>query len=259
MPYCPNCGQKLPDGARYCDGCGEALIHLDKAEAQKSLLEHMHGAARLTLNNPVIFIPEALGGAFGMTMGRAFTALGEFFDLESLYEYIYPQLSTAAYTVQDVQDYPLGFWMFGLSSLLLLLAYSAVSGLFTFATVHMVWTGIKTGSVSMGGSARYVLGRFWVLLLAVVLGDILSLTLVLAPAVFFMYAAMVVDGAGVRDGLSKAFAVTMKRLGASIAIVVVYVALQLAFGYIPYIGSILFAVPATIMLTTVIDLYAASK
>lgn len=259
MPYCPNCGQKVSEGTRYCDGCGEALIHLDKTEAQKSLLEHMRGAARLTLANPVVFIPEALGGAFSMTMGWAFALLGDFFDLESLYEYIYPQLSTAVYTVQDVQDYPPGFWMFGLSSLLLVLAYAAVSGLFTFVAIHMVWTGVKTGVVSLGGSARYVLGRFWVLLIAVVLGNILSITLFLAPAVFFMYAAMVVDGVGVRDGLSKAFTVTMKRLGASVAIVVIYVVLQLAFGYIPYVGGILFAVPATIMLTTVIDLYAASK
>lgn len=259
MPYCPNCGQKVDEGTRYCDGCGEALMPLEKEEAQRSLLEHMRRAARLTLTNPAVFIPKVLGGAFDMTMGWSFTALGGFFDLESLHKYMYPQLSTAACTVQYVEDYPPEFWMFGLSSLLLLLAYAAVSGLFAFAAIHLVWTGIKTGSVSLGGSARYVLTRFWVLLPAVVVGNIASITLVLAPAVFFMYSAMVVDGAGIRDGLSKAFAVSMKRLSASAAIIVIYVALQLSFGYIPYVGSVLFAVPATILLTTVIDLYTTYK
>jgi uncharacterized protein len=259
MPYCPHCGQQLLEGARYCDKCGEALLHLDKAVAQRSLLQHLAGAACFTASNPTVLVPEALAGALKLTMGWTIMLLGTLFDVESLYDYIYPQLSTVAYTIQDTPDIPPGFWLFGLSIILMLIAYTALSGVFTFTAVHMVWTGVKTGHVSLGGSARYVLGRFWGLILAVVLGNLLCLTVVLVPAVLFMYAAMVVDDTGIREGLSKGFTVTMKRLAASTAIVIIYLGLQLSFDLIPHVGEILFSVPATIITVAIINVYATTK
>ncbi len=37
MPYCHNCGQKLPDGARFCTQCGTAVAAASRREASPSV------------------------------------------------------------------------------------------------------------------------------------------------------------------------------------------------------------------------------
>jgi len=40
MPYCMNCGQKLPDGAKYCTSCGaEQSLALETEEKNNSFSE----------------------------------------------------------------------------------------------------------------------------------------------------------------------------------------------------------------------------
>lgn len=35
MPFCMNCGQQLPEGAKFCSGCGTAMGEVKPEETQR--------------------------------------------------------------------------------------------------------------------------------------------------------------------------------------------------------------------------------
>jgi hypothetical protein len=259
MPYCPHCGKEVPEDAKYCESCGEAIItNIPRAE-QKGLIEHIKSGIIFAVANPVIFIPEALAGLWGKVMVWVFTQVGSFFDLESWYNSYYPQLTTAAYQVQDYENLPPEVWQFALTILLLSIIWVTVSGLFTFTLVRTIWNIHKYENPDLVESFRYVGSRFGRLFLAAFIGNILTATIILIPAVLYMYAVMVVDETGIREGLSKGFSTSLKRLGASVVLIAAYFGLKLLFDYIPYAGDILFAVPGSIITVIFVDLYLSSK
>jgi hypothetical protein len=70
-----------------------------------------------------------------------------------------------------------------------------------------------------------------------------------------MYVIMVVDGVGIREGLSRGFGISIRRLGVSALIVVIYIGLSYVFDYLPMVGNVLFTVPSTIITASLVDLY----
>ncbi|MBN2336128.1 zinc ribbon domain-containing protein [Candidatus Bathyarchaeota archaeon] len=259
MPYCPHCGKEVSEGTKYCESCGEAIIGNLEQSQEKGLIEHLQTGVNFTFSHPVVFIPEALAGLWGIAIVRGFGVLADLFDLQSWYDQIYPQMVSVAYTVNDYPELPPGIWSFMLAALLLVIVWVSVSGMFTFASVHMIWSGYKNEKMGAVGSFRYVLGRFGKLFLAAFIGNLLALTFILIPAVIFMYAVMVVDGTGIRDGLSKGFSLSLKRIIPSIVLIVLYYVAKIACGYIPYVGDVVVAIPVTIVTVVFVDLYISSK
>ncbi len=259
MPYCPHCGREVPEDAKYCESCGEAIISNLEQSKEKELIEHIKTGIGFTFSHPMVFLPEALAGLWNTGMTWGFGAILDLFDMESWYDQYYPQMVTASNQVNEYMDIPPGFWSFMFVVLLLGIVWVSVSGMFTFASVHMIWSGYNREDMSAAGSFKYVLGRFGKLFLAALMGNLLAITIILIPAVLFMYAVMVVDGTGIRDGLSKGFSLSLKRIVPSIALIVLYYVAKMACGYIPYVGDMVFAVPATVVTVVFVDLYISSK
>ncbi len=168
------------------------------------------------------------------------------------------QVSTVS-IVQDYIDYPPEFWYFVLAVFVFLFLSAVLSGFFSFTAVHMIWSGYSGKEVNLRSSIRYCFRRFGRISLALVIGTLFSFTVILIPAVVLMYVIMIVDGVGVRDGLSRGFSLSLNRLGVSLLIVVFYLGLRLAFGYIPWIGDVLYAIPSTIITASLVDLYENTK
>ena len=61
-----------------------------------------------------------------------------------------------------------------------------------------------------------------------------ALTIILLPAVLFMYTIMVVDYSGIRDGLSKGFKLSVDNIGTSVGLVFFYVIAARAFQSNPF-------------------------
>jgi hypothetical protein len=69
----------------------------------------------------------------------------------------------------------------------------------------------------------------------------------------------VLDSTGIREGLSRGFSVSMKRLGATVALIILFYITRTLVGYVPYISDILISIPTTITTVILIDIYLSSK
>lgn len=259
MPYCPHCGKEVPENAKYCESCGEAIIINIPGTESKGLVEHIRSGIQFALANPVIFIPETLASLWGKASGWAFTQVGSFFDLESWYYDYYPQLTRTAYQVQDIETLPSEAFLFVLTIFLIGIIWVTVSGLFTFTLVKTIWNIHKYENPGLMDSFRYVRSRLGKLALAAFIGNILAVTVILIPAILYMYAVMVIDETDIREGLSKGFSTSLKRLGASVVLIIVYYGLKILLNFVPYVGDILFAVPGSIITVIFVDIYLSTK
>jgi hypothetical protein len=259
MPYCPHCGKEIPEETRYCEYCGEAIIeHIEESE-QRGLVEHIKSGIGFSAKNPIIFLPEALAGLWNIAMIWLIVKISEMYDFESWYNEFYPEYMSVAYPIQDYDVLPPEIGQFMLILFALLIIWFSVSGILTFASVHMIWGIKKYDEASIGGSIGYVFSRFGKLFLAALIGNILAFTMILIPAVYYMYAAMVIDSTGIREGLSRGFSVSMKRLGASVVLIILFYIARTLVDYVPYVSDILTAVPATITTVILMDIYLSSK
>ena len=82
---------------------------------------------------------------------------------------------------------------------------------------------------------------------AVLLGFLVSLTIILFPAVVLMYIGITIDGLGVTDALSRGTDLSSKRKRASALFIFLYLGLKYFFSLIPYVGNIMVAIPLTIV------------
>ncbi|TFH11965.1 zinc ribbon domain-containing protein [Candidatus Bathyarchaeota archaeon] len=259
MNHCPQCGDETSESAKYCPKCGYSLQEpVIDYESRTKYSENLSYAFTLLVSTPVIFIPEIAAAFLNYTMNWSIQFIGGFFDIESFAHLVDNPVSKVSY-VQDYSEYPPEFWVFGVTIIVLLFLYSLISGFFSFTAVHMIYSKYKDDDVSLVDSFRYCFKNFGRIFTALFIGTLFSLTVILIPAVVLMYVIMVVDGVGIRDGLSRGFSLSLKRLGVSILIVVIYLGLQYAFGYVPWVGDLLYAVPSTIITASLIDLYINSK
>ena len=62
MPFCPHCGELVIDNAVFCSHCGKDLKTALVTPQREGLVEHLKFAVNISVNNPVIFVPEIIGG-----------------------------------------------------------------------------------------------------------------------------------------------------------------------------------------------------
>ena len=252
MTQCPKCNENNPENSKFCVYCGHKIQ--EPTEKRTQYKENLQHAFTLLTSTPILFIPEILAALFEETLTYSFTLLGDIFNIENLRHLFENQVTTVSSNTQDYSEYPPEFWYFGAGVFVLLFLYAIVSGFFTVTAVHMIWSGINNEEVSLMSSVKYVFSRLGHVLFALLIGTVFSVTIILIPAVVLMYVIMVVDGTGIREGLSKGFSISLQRLGISVLIVVMYLGLSFAFDYIPVVGNVLFAIPSTIITASLVDL-----
>lgn len=73
MPYCPNCGAKNKDGARFCESCGAALVAAAPPSAPVSQAQSAAQPAAKSLGNAnTLIIVAAAIYAFTVPLGAMY-------------------------------------------------------------------------------------------------------------------------------------------------------------------------------------------
>ena len=83
--------------------------------------------------------------------------------------------------------------------------------------------------------------------------------MILLPAVFFMYAIMVVDFSGIRNGLSKGFKLSVDNIGTSVGLILLYFIAIWLVGLVPRMGALLNFLPSVVFELAALNLYLNSK
>lgn len=113
--------------------------------------------------------------------------------------------------------------------------------------------------LNLRGSVNYVLGRIGIFIVASIVGAIMSITIILIPAVILMFVVMVVDETGIGNSLSRAFSVLSRELGDVLLLLVVSIVGSFILGIIPFIGDLLATALRVIIGLAFIDLYYLYK
>lgn len=130
--------------------------------------------------------------------------------------------------------------------LVLLFALAGLIGLvvmfvMSFASIEMSRRAYLGEATSVSESVSYVLDRIGTIVVAAIVGGILSVTVVLIPVVILMFVVIVVEETGISDALSKSFEVAGERLGPVVILAVVAIVGGGILNLIPIIGSLILA------------------
>jgi hypothetical protein len=263
MPFCPFCQNEVIENVKYCSRCGQQLnlIENDALTKQKrrGLFNHTKYSLSFIKNNPIILIPEFITVVVSWGI---FRLLGEsflWFNFDDLFR-DYLGINTSPFiSVSYTNDISTLFWILPIVMMLVLITVTGISGLFTFLTFHMAWERTQGNNINFRDSVSYVKSRFGKFFLASIVASALALTIILLPAVLFMYTIMVVDYSGIRDGLSKGFKLSVDNIGTSVGLVFFYVIAIWLVGLVPIIGTFLRFLPTVVFELATLDLYLNSK
>ena len=114
-------------------------------------------------------------------------------------------------------------------------------------------------SLDLGQSIGYVFKRIIPFFIASIIGALLSITIVLIPAVSLAFVIMVIDETGIMDAFSKAFKVIFADLGDIIIVLIVSILGFFVIGYIPYISTLVYSILNVIIGLAFIDIYINYK
>jgi len=250
MVHCPKCGKEVSEDDVFCPNCGETLKKTEETVAPRTsaispgAMVHLNFAFNLSMKKPAIFVPAILGGIISLLIS----------GLTSLW--------FGAYSWQM-------WWLYGPNApgLMALVALSALLGfvgaiisyILFFASLDMSRDAYVDAPLDLGGSVRYVLGRIGTLILASIVGFIMTITIILIPVALLMFVIMVVDETGIGKSISRAFSVVGKTLGSVLIILVVAIVGSIIIGFIPIIGGLLTACLNVVIGLAFIDLYSNYK
>jgi len=263
MSFCPFCQNEVNENGKYCSRCGQQLNlnENDRSVEQKrrGLLNHTKYSLSFIKNNPIILIPEFTMGVVSWGIFRLLSESFIWFNLDDLFR-DYLGINTSPFiSVSYTNDISTLFWILPIVMMVVLFVVTGVSGLFTFLTFHMAWERTQDNKIDFRDSVSYVKSRFGKYFLASIVASALALTLILLPAVLFMYAIMVVDCSGIRDGLSKGFKLSVDNIGTSVGLVFFYFIAIWLVSLVPVIGTFLGFLPAVVFELAALDLYLNSQ
>jgi len=154
--------------------------------------------------------------------------------------------------------HPGGISLLLLNGMLSFLGF-VVSYILFFASLDMSRDAYLDAPLNLRGSVNYVLGRIVIFIVASIVGAIMSITIILIPAVILMFVVMVVDETGIGNSLSRAFSVLSRELGDVLVLLVVSIVGSFILGIIPFIGDILETALRVVIGLAFIDLYYLYK
>jgi hypothetical protein len=136
---------------------------------------------------------------------------------------------------------------------------SIISYILNFASIDMSRDAYLNQPLDLMASVNYVLKRIGILIIASIIGAIMSITIILIPVVIFMFTILVIDETGIGDSISKAFRVISSDLGDVIVILIVAIIGSIILGMVPFISSLLVAGLNVIIGLSFIDIYFQHK
>lgn len=193
-------------------------------------MSHLNLGVQLASTKPMVFVPALLGSLVS----------------------IFISILTFSF---DWQVW--GGWL-GVSLLFSLVGF-IVSYILYFASIDMSRDAYFNSPLNLMESINYVLRRVGTLIVASIVGAIMSITIILIPAALLMFVIMVVDESGIGDSLSKAFSVLTRELGDILILIIISILGSIVLGFIPYIGSLLQAGLRVVIGLAFIDLYYQYK
>lgn len=257
MPYCPKCGKQVSETDAFCLNCGERLKPVETAPVPpaaprigwtpsgapppvEGAIGHLNLALNLATSQPMIFVPALLGGIISDVLSFiSRQLLGPFAWLSW---WAYPQ-AFGAYMVYIL-----------LSGLISLIG-AIISYILFFASLDMSRDAYLKTPLNLSESMSYVVSRIGVFIVASIAGAILSLTIILIPAVILMFVIMIVDEAGIAASLSKAFNVLGRDLGDVLILIAIGIIGGLILAFIPFIGGLLATCLNVVIGLAFIDVY----
>ncbi|MCX6643499.1 MAG: zinc ribbon domain-containing protein [Candidatus Bathyarchaeota archaeon] len=237
--YCPKCGIAVEEGLSFCPQCGNSLKQIDSEpeiqkigvsdnvvhEQSRGAVEHLTIGYNVALSNPMVFVPTLLSGIIGV-----------------LVSYILTTLSVTGILFTVLQ----------LSSMI-------ISFILGFASTDMSRDAYYKQPLDISSSINYVIGRIVPFILASIFGALLSITVVLIPAVMLTFVIMVIDETGIMDAFSKAFNVLKVDLMDIIIVLIVSIVGSVIIGYVPFVSTLLSSVFNVIIGLAFIDIYINYK
>ena len=237
--FCPKCGAELGEATMFCPQCGNKIGEQiasqppnttppqtplsTPVESKRSAVEHLTVGYSIAFGNPMVFLPAVLSGIIGLLVGTTQGILG-----------------TSGFVIIQL-----------LSAL--------VSFILGFASTDMSRDAYNKQPLDLGQSIGYVIKRFIPFLIAAIIGALLSVTIVLIPAVTLAFVIMVIDETGVMDAFSKAFKVIFADLGDIIIVVIVDIVGFFIINYIPFVSTLVYSVLNVIIGLAFIDIYINHK
>jgi hypothetical protein len=239
LKYCPKCGIAVEEGISFCPQCGNNLKQIDSEpetqkiessdnivhEQSRGAVEHLTIGYNVALSNPMVFVPTLLSGIIGI-----------------LVSYILNILSVTGVLFTVLQ----------LSSMI-------ISFILGFASTDMSRDAYYKQPLDISSSINYVIGRIAPFILASIFGALLSITIVLIPAVMLTFVIMVIDETGIMDAFSKAFNVLKVDLKDIIIVLIVSIIGSVLIGYVPFVSTLLNSVFNVIIGLAFIDIYVNYK
>ena len=237
--FCTNCGTAVEEGKSFCTKCGNNIIQDVDIQAspviestEKKVHEESRGAMQhltlgfnVALNNPMVFLPAILSGVISLILS-----------------YSYNSTSTLGTLV-----------------MILGLVGTVISFILSFASIDMSRDAYDKQPLNLASSISYVFKRIVPFLLASIFGALLSITIVLIPAVILTFVIMVIDETGIMDAFTKAFNVIKADIVDIIIVLVVSIAGSFVIGYIPFISTLVNAALNVVIGLAFIDIYMNYK
>lgn len=252
MPECPRCGREVGEDEEYCRYCGERLRGEETARRTRATgpsrraTEHLTLGYNLAMKKPMVFTPAVIGGVISIVISSMRRGWG-------LHSFQYWG------GLEGTPFRPPVFSSLFLLGALISLIGSIISYILNFASIDMSRDAYLDNPLSLGGSVSYVMRRIGTFIVASIVGAIMSITIILIPAVILMFVIMVIDETGIGDALSKSFGVLSKDLGDVIIILIVAIIGSIVLGFVPYICDLLIACLNVIVGLAFIDIYFQYK
>lgn len=234
--FCHNCGASIEEGIKFCPQCGADVTQTETVASspsnqqysgtprggEKRALDHVTIGYNVALEQPMVFLPSIISGVLG------------------------------AITSYGLYNIGLG----DTASMLIGLIISMVSFILNFASIDMSRDAYYKQPLDLMDSISYVVSRFFIFLLAAIVGGLLSITIILIPVVLFMFVIMVMDETGIMDAFQKAINVLKTDLVDVLLIIVISIVASIIISYVPFVSTFLNAAVNVILGIAFIDIYA---
>jgi hypothetical protein len=215
----------VPENAVHCPYCGERI----RAPAAKRVGagEHLSIAFRIATEKPLIFAPVVISGLISVIIDN----IGGTPFLQSRFS-------------------PLLFFA-GIISLM----GSIINYLLNFASIDMSRDAYMSEPLNLMDSVNYVISRIGTFIVASILGAVMAITIILIPAVLFMFVIIVMDETSIGVAVSRSFSVLSSDLGDIILILIVAIVGSAILGIVPLISGLLQACFNVVIGLSFIDVY----
>lgn len=210
-------------------------------------MDHLRFAFQLASEKPMVFAPSILGSLISIAILN-FIRFSMGIYRQGLWS-----------TWQGVPPYPPGsLSLLFLNGMLGFIGF-VVSYILFFASLDMSRDAYYDEPLNLMASVNYVLGRIGLFIVASIVGAIMSMTIILIPAVILMNVIIVVDETGIGTSISRAFSVLGGELGDVLLLLVVSIVGSIVLGLVPFIGDLLSTALRVVIGLAFFDLYYLYK